>query len=98
MVRDLTANDHFPDYAVSYEEDHVTFSNRNSMPSIDFEETVALPPLDSDTYEQARSLAPGWDVRVIEQEWREWITERPRNPDKAFLGFCKKWFERRGRP
>jgi len=24
--------------------------------------------------------------------------DAPKNPDKAFLGFCKKWFERRGRP
>ena len=46
--------------------------------------------------EKAKANAPGWDVYFIEQEWREWITEPPRNPDAAFLGFCKKWYEKRG--
>jgi hypothetical protein len=35
---------------------------------------------------------------VLEEEWREWMTEAPRDPDKAFIGFCRKVYERRGKP
>lgn len=51
-----------------------------------------------DTFTAAREAAPGWDVHMLEREWQEWTTERPRNPDAHFLAFCRKWFERRGRP
>jgi hypothetical protein len=34
----------------------------------------------------------------LESEWREWIVEPPRDADAAFIGFCRKWFEKRGRP
>jgi hypothetical protein len=32
----------------------------------------------------------------LEQEWREWTMEAPRNADAAFVGFCLKVFEKRG--
>lgn len=38
-----------------------------------------------------------WDVRCLEGEWREWIVEPPRDVDAAFIGFCRKWFDKRGR-
>ncbi|SNT76843.1 hypothetical protein SAMN05444959_1321, partial [Paracoccus seriniphilus] len=40
----------------------------------------------------------GWDVHYLEREWRDWIFEPPRDADGAFVGFCRKWFEKRGRP
>jgi Initiator Replication protein len=46
-----------------------------------------------DTYEQARELAPGWDVYMLEADWREWGMRQPgwppNKPDAAFIGFCK---------
>ena len=57
--------------------------------------TIALR---SETYGKAREAAPGWDVHVLEQEWRSWMMEPPRNADAAFIGFCRKVAERRGRP
>lgn len=45
------------------------------------------------TYEKARQAAPGFDVYALEQEWREWIAkkgEQPKNPDSAFIGFCRR--------
>ena len=36
--------------------------------------------------------APGWDVRHLEREWRDWVTEPPRDPEAAFdrlLGMVK---------
>lgn len=100
VVEQDEAHNHIPDYAVRFEadEDMVVFNNRNSMPSATLSDSIVIPPLDGDTYEIARTLAPGWDVRMIEDEWRAWATETPRNPEQAFLGFCKKWHEKRGRP
>jgi hypothetical protein len=54
------------------------------------------------TYEEARDIAPGWDIYHLEGEWKVWMSDggldAPKNPDRAFLGFCRKWFEKRGRP
>ena len=100
VVEQDEAHNHIPDYAVRYEadEDMVVFNNRNSKPSATLSDSIVIPPLVGDTYEIARTLAPGWDVRMIEDEWRAWATEIPRNPEQAFLGFCKKWYEKRGQP
>ena len=49
--------------------------------------------LKTTTYEKARQAAPGFDVYALEQDWREWIVrkgERPKNPDAAFVGFCRR--------
>lgn len=91
---------HIPDYAVTLEgDDKVVFRNRKTMkpPSPALTQTLLLS-LDPETYHDARTLAPGWDIHHLEQEWRDWITEPPQNADKAFLGFCKKWYDRRGMP
>ena len=74
----------------------VTFHNRGEMPSTQRDRQAVLPLLSPDTYEKAREAAPGWDVRALEAEWREWATTTPRNPDAAFVGFCRKVFEKRG--
>lgn len=53
------------------------------------------PPvrLKLDTFEKAKAAAPGLDIYYLEAEWREWIEkkgERPKNPDAAFIGFCRR--------
>ncbi len=90
---------HMPDYAIRIDEekDHLVARGRGTV-GPDISEMVSIPALDADVYDMARAAAPGWDVRMIEQEWRNWVTETPRNPEMAFLGFCRKWSERRGRP
>ena len=54
--------------------------------------------LKGDTYEKARKAAPRWDIHFLEREWREWMKEAPKHPDAAFIGFCKKYYERKGNP
>lgn len=54
-----------------------------------------LPPINlkTETFEKAKQAARGFDIYYLEQEWREWIDkkgERPKNPDLAFVGFCKR--------
>lgn len=50
--------------------------------------------LQTATYEKAKAVAPGWDIYGLEAEWKEWGSQQkgwpPKNPDSAFLGFCKK--------
>lgn len=97
---------HIPDYAIAMSDDMVVFHNRGKL----FDEADTSSPtlplsnvrLDGETYISAREVAPGWDVYHLENEWRAWMADggldAPKNADRAFLGFCKKWFERRGRP
>ena len=54
--------------------------------------------LNAMTYEAAKEACPGWDIYHLEREWLEWMTEEPRSRDAAFIGFCRKWFERKGYP
>ena len=90
---------HMPDYSVTLESgEMVIFRSRGSVPVPAEVSSGAIGPLRAETLAAARSAAPGWDVQYLEREWREWITEPPRDTDAAFLGFCRKWFARRGRP
>ena len=92
---------HFPDYIVSFDGKNVRFVNRNTMPV----QPVALvdyPRLDPETYHDARTVAPGYDVYYLEEQWRAFWLEsgKPelRDPDKAFIGFCKSRHERKPLP
>lgn len=99
MIRVLVQHDYLPDYHVAYEEetDMVVFTNRGTMsPALPLEGFV--PPLKPETHDHARRVAPGWDIHYLEREWRDWVVEPPRDADAAFVGFCRKWFEKRGNP
>lgn len=101
-LKKLLETNHLPDYSISFdgEKDIVWFENRGTMNRQKNPlQTCTLQPL---TFEEARSAAPGWDIYYLEQAWRSWMADsglkEPKSPDKAFLGFCRKWFEKRGRP
>lgn len=100
VVEQDIKHSHIPDYSINVIDNNmVEFKKRDSMPELtNISHDEASFSLKLETYEQARIYAPGWDIYELEKEWRDWITELPRNPDAAFLGFCKKWFERRGNP
>lgn len=99
IIGDDQAHGHMPDYSFRLDADIVTVN-----PKPEFTEAYSSPApqlsffLKDETYAQAREAAPRWDIQMIEREWREWMTEAPKNPDAAFLGFCRKWFEKRGTP
>lgn len=102
MIRDLAKYDHLPDYSVVFdaEADMVTFRNRGTM-LVSSEVAPWDGRLDVDIYHDARSAAPGWDVYLLETEWRVWLGENeiePKHPERHFIKFCKSWFEKRGRP
>ena len=109
LIQNIVEHDkehaHIPDYGVQMDEDMITFTNRGTM--LEDQQTAGVPSFASvrispDAMTEARMVAPGWDVYVLESEWRSWMADggldAPKSPDKAFLGFCKKWFEKRGRP
>ncbi|SFJ62266.1 replication initiator protein A [Aerobium aerolatum] len=98
-VREIAKSNHLPDYALRFDSDRdsVTFTNRGTMLPREQSAQQALIFLKADTYDEARQAAPSWDVHYLEQEWRNWIKEPPKHPDRAFIGFCRKWYEKRGR-
>jgi len=98
MIRHVALHDHLPDYHVEFddERDMVIFKNRGTM-KIASAAPSAVPwsgRLDGDAHIEARAAAPGWDVYVLEQEWRSWLA----GPEKHFLKFCASWYAKRGRP
>jgi hypothetical protein len=99
IVDEDRLHQHIPDYAIDINDDMVVFRGRGTVPG----SAEDIPPapvgfLQPDTYNDARIVAPGWDVYLLEKEWRDWMSETPRDPDAAFIGFCRKWYERRGLP
>jgi hypothetical protein len=101
IVRQDAKHSHMPDYSVRLEGSFVHFANRGTMLPKEEPKQPVLVFLKPDTHILAKEAAPSWDTYHLESEWRDWMAskgmERPKNPDKAFLGFCKKWFESRGR-
>ncbi|MEZ6104399.1 MAG: replication initiator protein A [Pirellulaceae bacterium] len=101
IIEEDESHSHLPDYSIAFDGDNenmVVFRSRAVIPAIPSSDSPSVPPLSADAYHDARLAAPGWDVYLLEQEWRAWMTEPPRNPEAAFVGFCRKWFERRGMP
>lgn len=96
MIRELVANDHLPDYGVRLDDDMVTFVNRETMdsnPSLDY--SASSIRISTDGYERAKQVAAGWDIYLIESQWRQWMKETPRDVDLAFVGFCRQWAAKR---
>jgi hypothetical protein len=102
IVRQDTKHGHVPDYSVRLESQQVVFTNRGTMLPKKVPAQHALLFISGETRLKAKEIAKGWDIYHVEQEWRSWVHDRGlstlKNPDKAFLGFCKKWQESRGRP
>ena len=87
-VRKMIQADHLPDYSLQeLPGDLIAVHRHAQMVGPD----RAALHLSSDTYAEARVLAPGWDVYALEAEWQAfWVqTGRPRlaKPDRAFLGW-----------
>lgn len=102
IVEQDETHDHIPDYAIRLDGEMVVFENRGTMDVLAKDSVESTIRLGVDAHERARTMAPGWDIHFLEQAWRSWMADggldAPRDPDKAFIGFCTKWFEKRGRP
>lgn len=90
MIRDMIEADTLPDYRLMEEPgDILRVTPRRAAP----EALLEAPLLSPDTLDEARHLAPGWDVHALEAEWKSWWLEtgrpRLRAPEKAFLGWVR---------
>lgn len=96
------SHNHMPDYAISFDGSNVKFTNRKPVKALPSLESAGFPLLDPETYHDARTVAPGYDVHWLEAEWRSfWVDSgRPelKNPDAAFIGFCKSRHARNPNP
>ncbi len=99
-MKDMARTNHLPDYEVRFDEvrDIVIFLGRGTIMPVESNPRPILPGLAPETYQQARQVAPGWDVHMLEQEWRAWTKAVPHNPDRAFIGFCRQFHATRGAP
>lgn len=97
IVRALVNHDHLPEYSVQIEGNHVIFKNRELMTKTVPEHLY--PRIMPETYNDAKIVAPGYDVYQLELEWREFWVESGMQPllnaDKAFVGFCRARAKRR---
>ncbi|MBM1643000.1 replication initiator protein A [Sulfitobacter mediterraneus] len=104
IIKQDETHNHIPDYAIRLEDQMVIFRNRQADQVIELDRPSELcgVSLSSEAYAAAREVAPGWDIYALEAEWRAWMQDggldAPKDADKAFTGFCRKWFEKRGRP
>ena len=94
QMQETTKTNHLPDYEITMSDDMVTFTNRNwkDPASPPLQPLSRGPQLKPETYEKAKAFASGWDIYALERQWQEWIEKKgvPKNPDGAFIGFCKK--------
>ncbi len=91
IMTDDARHNHMPGYSFHIDGDMVEMRRKAG------EQPPPLPGpairLKTDTYEGARTLAPGWDVHAIEADWRDWIAKKsitPWHADRHFLAFCKR--------
>ena len=90
MIREMIAADTLPDYALEeLEGDILRVTPRSAVV-----EPGTGPVLSAEALEEARALAPGWDIYALEADWRAYWARsgrKPlRSPGRAFLGFVKK--------
>ena len=92
---------HFPDYAVTMDDDVILFRNRSGLKGKPDPIASAddAPYIDPETMHDAKTAAPGYDVYALYDEWVSWWHDmgKPelKSPRAAFLGFCKKRHERK---
>lgn len=93
IIEDDQEHDHMPDYAFTLEGDMMFVSPKKETHPSALPVPLSSLRLEADTPEEARRFAPGWDMRVLEDEWRSWVIEKGiavKDPDKHFLSFCRK--------
>ncbi len=95
-------HDHLPDYSGTVEDNKVRFCNRSAKSAGAAVQDADFLRLNSETYHDAKTVAPGYDVYHLEQEWRSWWSwwidsGKPplKDVDMTFIGFCKRRYERK---
>jgi hypothetical protein len=74
--------------------DTVTFRNREALDTVEaIEAEPERPYIDPEGFHDAKSVAPGYDVYALYDQWVSWWIDsgRPelKSPRAAFIGFCR---------
>ena len=92
MLREIIKGGRVPDYVLLEEPGDII---RVSPKSLVEDIPERAPTITPDALDEARRLIPGADVYALEADWRAmWLASgKPalRSPDRAFLGWVKKW-------
>ena len=93
IINDDDQHDHMPDYTFSIDGENMAVrpKKRNTQTALPLPITALL--ISGDTIEEARLLAPGWDMRSLEDDWRSWVIEKGiavKDANAHFLSFCRK--------
>jgi len=91
IIEDDAEHNHMPDYVFIIEGDIVMVRPKRDVAPLPFPPPILR--LDSETHEDARRVAPGWDMHHLEDEWRSWVLNKGiavKDPDKHFTSFCKR--------
>ncbi len=88
-LRRMIVDDNLPDYEMHEDAGDVMVITRKRL----VEDDIQLPRFDADVMDQARTMAPGWDIYALEAEWRGfWVAsgrQKLARPDRAFLGWLR---------
>lgn len=93
IIGDDDQHDHMPDYTFSIDGENIVVRPKKRSMQTALPLPVAALQIKSDTIEEARLLAPGWDMRNLEDDWRSWVIEKGiavKDADAHFLSFCRK--------
>jgi len=91
IIEDDAEHNHMPDYVFIIEGDIVMVRPKRDVAPMPFPPPILR--LNSETHEDARRVAPGWDMHHLEDEWRSWVLDKGiavKDPDKHFMSFCKR--------
>nr|WP_268934755.1 hypothetical protein [Sphingobium sp. CAP-1] len=98
IVEQDELHDHFPDYTIRLDDagDMVTFTPRADKTALP--QSTLFPMISENALQKARMIAPGYDVYALKSDylafWDDKGRQELKNPDAAFLGWCKKRNER----
>ena len=103
FLREIAEDGHIPDYDMRLEGENVVMSRRpgarigrargagqgpGPAPLLDL--ALSVGP---DAMERAKAAAPGYDVHALHADWLAFAqgrAELPRDPEAAFVGYCRK--------
>ena len=98
IVEQDELHDHFPDYTIRLDDagEMVTFTPRADKTALP--QSTLFPMISENALQKARAIAPGYDVYALKSDylafWDDKGRQELKNPDAAFLGWCKKRNER----
>lgn len=101
IIDDNTQHNHIPDYYFKLEGDTVVIRPRSAFkqayrPAPSAVDSIVLK---TTTYEKARKFAGGWDIYVLEQDWKKMLREKgmPDSIEGSYIGYVKWYVEKNGK-